>query len=236
MDRIRPETIQSAKKLVGDFFQDESSRGKEVSFEGVVKSVQAVISAYALQAGVEAAEARPLRISVAAPIERQAPKEMFSPEDIALLAENVYHEAKGESAKGQLGVAQVTLARVAAQQKQFGFTLREVILKKNQFSWTHENAKVDPKDQKSLDELRQILWTFTRNKHPRQLVAELSKITGIPASALFYKRKDWREDDPDEKRMSEKTKKMFLALDVVATVDNHRYYAEAEPLPALPKY
>jgi hypothetical protein len=67
-------------------------------------------------------------------------------------------------------------------------------------------------------------------------VSELSKITGIPASALFYKRKDWREDDPEEKRLSETSKKMFLALDVVATVDNHRYYAMAVPLPPLPKY
>lgn len=225
MDRIRPDGIESARRLFTEFLADESSRGRPVSFKGAVRTAQALLAGYALHAGASQAEAAPMRLTVNAPMERQAPREMYAPEDIALLAENVYHEAKGETAHGQLGVVQVTLARLS--DGRFGKTLREVILAKNQFSWTREaSASVSPADAKAVDELRVILWSFTRGKPPKRAVEELSKITGIPARALFYKRTDWDETKPSETRMSAKTKDMFKKLEQVGTVDKHTFYAE----------
>ncbi|QQG38337.1 MAG: cell wall hydrolase [Candidatus Kaiserbacteria bacterium] len=224
MDRIDRSRIEGAKKLVSDFLKDESSSGQGPSLQETVKVLRTLLAAGTVYAGAAVSDAGPAQAREGAKIER-AQQELYSKEDLTLLSENVYHEAKGESPLGQLGVVQVTLARLAAGE--FGRTLRDVILAKNQFSWTRdEKVRVSPEDQEAVKKLQEILGTFMRGKEPAHIVRELSKITYVPTSALFYKRTDWNEHDPKEERMSEKTKKLFKSLRVVGYVDKHSFYAK----------
>jgi N-acetylmuramoyl-L-alanine amidase len=56
-------------------------------------------------------------------------------QDIECLAKNIYFEARGESSKGKIAVAQVTLNRVNHPQD-FNKTICGVVYQPNQFSWT----------------------------------------------------------------------------------------------------
>jgi len=60
--------------------------------------------------------------------------------DVACLAENIYHEARGESVKGQIAVAQVTINR-ANHFTQFKSSICGVVYEKAQFSWTLDKHK-----------------------------------------------------------------------------------------------
>lgn len=57
-------------------------------------------------------------------------------EDLVCLARNVYHEARGESIKGQVAVALVTMNRV--NDAKFPKTVCGVVYSNRQFSWTHK--------------------------------------------------------------------------------------------------
>lgn len=59
--------------------------------------------------------------------------------DLACLAKNIYHEARGEPLEGQLAVAQVTLNRVKSGE--FHNTVCGVVYADKQFSWTDEPLK-----------------------------------------------------------------------------------------------
>jgi spore germination cell wall hydrolase CwlJ-like protein len=69
---------------------------------------------------------------VAKQVEKAAPK--VSDKELRCLAENVYHEARGEGHQGMMAVAKVTLNRVAT----VGFpdTICGVVHQASQFSWT----------------------------------------------------------------------------------------------------
>lgn len=60
--------------------------------------------------------------------------------ELNCLAENIYHEARGESVKGQVAVAQVTLNRVM-HQTHFKSSICGVVHEKAQFSWTLDKTK-----------------------------------------------------------------------------------------------
>lgn len=63
-----------------------------------------------------------------------------SEQEINCLAENMYHEARGESIKGQIAVAQVTLNRVL-HDTHFKSNICGVVYEKSQFSWTADKGK-----------------------------------------------------------------------------------------------
>ena len=56
-------------------------------------------------------------------------------EKIDCMTANIYHEARGESIKGQYAVAHVTMNRV--HHEQFPDTVCEVVFQPKQFSWSH---------------------------------------------------------------------------------------------------
>lgn len=60
--------------------------------------------------------------------------------DVTCLAENIYHEARGESVKGQVAVAQVTINRML-HDKQFKTSICGVVYERAQFSWTLDKRK-----------------------------------------------------------------------------------------------
>jgi N-acetylmuramoyl-L-alanine amidase len=60
--------------------------------------------------------------------------------EIICLAQNVYHEARGEDIRGQKAVAHVTLNRVADDR--WPQTICGVVYQPNQFSWTRKTPTV----------------------------------------------------------------------------------------------
>lgn len=65
---------------------------------------------------------------------KDAPTTSFTEKDVLCLAKNIYHEARGESYKGQLAVAVVTLNRVNS--KKYSNNICDVVYERKQFSWT----------------------------------------------------------------------------------------------------
>lgn len=63
-----------------------------------------------------------------------------SEREVQCLADNIYHEARGETIKGQIAVAQVTLNRVL-HDTHFKSTICGVVYEKSQFSWTDDKSK-----------------------------------------------------------------------------------------------
>lgn len=59
--------------------------------------------------------------------------------DVNCLAKNIYHEARGESIRGQIAVAQVTVNR--ARSGNFGSSICKVVYAPKQFSWTLDRRK-----------------------------------------------------------------------------------------------
>jgi len=60
-------------------------------------------------------------------------------QELGCLAMNIYHEARGETEKGKLAVAAVTMNRVKA--KYYPDTVCGVVWQKKQFSWTELKLK-----------------------------------------------------------------------------------------------
>ena len=68
----------------------------------------------------------------------------YSEKQLNCLAQNIYHEARGEPISGQLAVAFVTLNRM--QDDRFPDSICSVVYQKGQFSWTKHNPRIrEPK-------------------------------------------------------------------------------------------
>ena len=71
-----------------------------------------------------------------------------SHKEMQCLAKNIYHEARGESIAGIMGVAQVTLNRADTQYRGKK-TLCDVVHDSHQFSWTKDIQKTKKLDKPS---------------------------------------------------------------------------------------
>ena len=69
-----------------------------------------------------------------------AVKRLAEPEEMRCLAENIYHEARGESDAGQMAVALTTLSRVRSHI--WPDTICGVVYQDRQFSWTMRDVSV----------------------------------------------------------------------------------------------
>jgi spore germination cell wall hydrolase CwlJ-like protein len=205
------------KKFARRFAEDESS--KELSPEAVGKVARAAALGAAIAGGTLGA-ATPAEAGQR--MEQQAHLTL-SEEEIDHLVQNVYHEARGEPLKGQLAVAQVTLARLASGR--YGRSLTDVIYKKNQFSWTGDARILMSKiDDTKLQNMRAVLSVLVGGKRIADAVNALAAETGISARAEYYKRTDWNENDESERRMSESGKRMFRSLTPVGSIGHHTFY------------
>lgn len=94
--------------------------------------------------------------------------DMIVTKDVKCLADNIYHEAKGESLKGKIGVAQVTINRVNSEH--FPDSICDVVYERTkikrkilcQFSWTCETGKYIVYNEQYEDALN-IALAFTYN-------------------------------------------------------------------------
>ena len=64
----------------------------------------------------------------------------YSEKQLNCLAQNIYHESRGEPDSGQLAVAFVTLNRT--EDDRFPNSICNVVYQRGQFSWTKRNPKI----------------------------------------------------------------------------------------------
>lgn len=64
----------------------------------------------------------------------------YSDKQLNCLAQNIYHESRGEPIRGQLAVAFVTLNRM--EDERFPDSICGVVFQKGQFSWTPRKPKI----------------------------------------------------------------------------------------------
>jgi spore germination cell wall hydrolase CwlJ-like protein len=82
-----------------------------------------------------------LTLLLATPLGLQKVNTNFTPDlrEVNCLAQNIYHEARGEPIEGQLAVAQVTINRVRIGS--WGSSVCKVVYAPSQFSWTLNKHK-----------------------------------------------------------------------------------------------
>lgn len=75
-------------------------------------------------------------------------------DSVECLAKNMYHEARGESIRGLIAVAHVTLNRTMSEE--YPARVCDVVYQKNQFSWTATKSRI--KDYTRYEEIREIAY------------------------------------------------------------------------------
>lgn len=102
--------------------------------------------------------------------------------ELYCLAQNIYFEAQGEPAGGQLAVALVTMHRVKSHR--FPNSICGVVWQHRQFSWTHDGKSDRPRDRRAWGRARQIA-KFIYEKYWK--LPEVSRIAlDITNGALHY--------------------------------------------------
>lgn len=131
---------------------------------------------------------------------------------IRCLAENIYHEARGETKDAQRWVAMVTIARAVDEDRQWPKTVCEVVAQERQFSWVLEAAIATKRSE-------QKRW-----KEALMLAREIYEGFGTTyvfpkegACIRFYAR-------TDQKGMSQRSKDFFATLTPVFVADKHTFY------------
>jgi N-acetylmuramoyl-L-alanine amidase len=95
------------------------------------------------------------------------------------LAQNIFFEARGESTKGQLMVAAVTINR--ANHKSFPNTICGAVWQRKQFSWTHDGKHDNPERMGKTDRLE-----WAKIKHLADLVLNQPNHVLPKTQALYY--------------------------------------------------
>lgn len=98
------------------------------------------------------------------------------------LAQNIYFEARGEPAAGQLAIALVTMNRVNS--KRYPNNFCGVVWQRKQFSWTHDGKSDRPRDRRAWKRAQQIA-DFVYNRYST-LSDKLRGIIDLTNGALHY--------------------------------------------------
>ena len=86
--------------------------------------------------------------------------------EVQCLAENLFHEARGEGVEGKLAVAFVTMNRV--RHANYGDTVCEVVHEPYQFSWVHQGMDINldnPIERRSWEMSQKIAQEVLNRKH-----------------------------------------------------------------------
>lgn len=132
-------------------------------------------------------------------------------EDLSCLARNVFHEAQGENFQGQVAVAMVTIAR--ALDKRWSNDICGVVYQKSQFSWTLEKRFLQQKPSPTLQQIHDHFAALIAGKRLVEARELLAILAGFNTDKVYYyKRTDWDENNPEEKRMSARSKQRWQKL------------------------
>lgn len=102
--------------------------------------------------------------------------------ELHCLALNVYFEARGEPAEGQLAVAMVSMNRVKSPR--FPRSICSVIWQPRQFSWTHDGKSDRPRDKQAWRQAQKIAL-FVYNTY-RTLPVRMRHTLDITKGAMHY--------------------------------------------------
>lgn len=114
----------------------------------------------------------------ASPADEQASAE----KELRCLALNIYFEARGEAAEGQLAVALVTMNR--KKNRHYPNTVCGVVWQKHQFSWTHDGKSDRPTDARAW-KLAQKIARFAYQRYSK-LSARIRRALDLTKGALHY--------------------------------------------------
>lgn len=217
-------------ELFRRFLGDESSGGDPEKAKKAARAgaLGAALGVGALSSSASPADGAPRNIETAiADFERTDAR--FSAQDIAQIALNTFAEAADQPESGQFAVAQVTIASALSNRPDLSpdGTITGAVWRKNRFSWTRDRRADEPLPASpAFKNLCTTLGFALEGKTKAEALEALSRITGLPADTLFYKRADWNENDAHETRMSAATKEMFRSLTKVGEIGDHAFYAD----------
>lgn len=138
---------------------------------------------------------------------------------LTCLAENVYHEARGESVEGQLAVALVTLGRTLFPE--YPKDVCGVVYQKNQFSWTFDpHILMTAVDEKDMSRIRELVAPLLQERDIETAVTFLSAALGLPRETLYYKRVGFEG--------SAKVQSFFGSLKSVGVIGHHEFFVKNE--------
>jgi spore germination cell wall hydrolase CwlJ-like protein len=112
----------------------------------------------------------------------QSAEQKRAAKELRCLALNIYFEARGEPAEGQLAVAMVTMNRLKS--RYFPNSVCGVVWQKRQFSWTHDGKSDRPTDRRAW-KLANKIARFAYQRYAK-LSARLRKALDITRGALHY--------------------------------------------------
>lgn len=102
--------------------------------------------------------------------------------ELRCLALNVYFEARGEPAEGQLAVAMVTMNRV--KNRHYPNSVCSVVWQRKQFSWTHDGKSDRPTDARAW-KLAQRIAHFAYKRYGK-LTERTRNALDLTKGALHY--------------------------------------------------
>jgi len=137
-------------------------------------------------------------LAIASNMPLESHKRIASEKDINCIAENIYHEARGEGEDGMLAVANVTLNRYF--HSAFPNTICDVVHQPHQFSWTKSKKKIIETE------------SFKTAKRVAEFVLAYSE--DITSGSLYFH------------NTSIKSPKWTKSLQIAGIIGNHIFYKE----------
>ena len=119
--------------------------------------------------------------------------------ELDCLTANIYYEGRGEPLVGQVFIGYVTLNRV--EHKKWPNSICKVIKQKNQFSW-YISDNVFPKEEDAWLESKSLANALLKDN-----------VKVINNKSLFF-------NNPK----TSKSKNFFKKLEILNTINNHRFY------------
>jgi spore germination cell wall hydrolase CwlJ-like protein len=112
----------------------------------------------------------------------QSSEQKRTAKEMRCLALNIYFEARGEAADGQLAVAMVTINRM--KNRYFPSSVCAVVWQKRQFSWTHDGKSDRPTDARAWKLAKRIAQVAYQRYST--LTARTREALDITKGALHY--------------------------------------------------
>ena len=112
----------------------------------------------------------------------QSSEQKHMEKELRCLALNVYFEARGEKAEGQLAVALVTMNRMKS--RHYPNSVCGVVWQKRQFSWTHDGKSDRPTDMRAWKLARKIARVTYQGYN--RLSAHSRKALDLTKGALHF--------------------------------------------------
>jgi spore germination cell wall hydrolase CwlJ-like protein len=112
----------------------------------------------------------------------QSNEQKRAAKEMRCLALNIYFEARGEAAEGQLAVAMVTINRM--KNRYFPSSVCGVVWQKRQFSWTHDGKSDRPTDVRAWKLAKRIAQVVYQRYS--RLSARTREALDLTRGALHY--------------------------------------------------